>query len=111
MKMQKHISSLVLCGKQRHRNRRVDATIAAYKDIVSRLERRQLAVVQIVISITAHCEVRSEGLFLSCNVSDEKKFSALQNNLHRKETTLWQRLLLHRCATFLESKVVEETLE
>jgi len=71
-------------------------------------------VVQIVISITA--QVRSEGLFLNCNVSDEKKFSTLQNNLHRKETTLWQRLLLHVMsvqvrATFLESKVVEETLE
>jgi hypothetical protein len=48
-------------------------------------------VVHIVISVAEHCVINRKDFSPDCNASDEKKFSALQKNLHRKKSRLWRR--------------------
>jgi hypothetical protein len=77
MKMQLHISSLVLCGKRPSpaRFNRVDASVAAQKNIVSPPRRQPRC--DPVVGIAEHCvsDRKATSFF---NVSDEKKFSASQ---------------------------------
>jgi hypothetical protein len=77
MKMQLHISSLVLCGKRPSAARinRVDASVAAQKNIVSPPRRQPRC--DPVLGIAEHC-VSGRKATSFCNVSDEKKFSASQ---------------------------------
>jgi hypothetical protein len=93
MKTQMHISSLVLVEKRPSPElfNRVDTSIAAQKNIVSRLQRRQPR--RGPHRHQHHRTLRSQigTFFLGCNATDEKKFSALQKNLHCKKSTLWQR--------------------
>jgi hypothetical protein len=93
VKMQMHISSLVLYGKRPAPARPCRCIDLLPKNILSAHKGASLGVVQIVFSVAEHCVVRSEGLFLDCNASDAKKFSALQKNFHRIKTTLWRRVV------------------